>query len=348
MSMFSEAQIKKYRAQLRELSQKPLPEGSSRREAERRLTAQWRDFVPDRAIGLRLCESFPDEELIAILKEAYYRLGRAPVQNDIFCFYRTYIKHRFSIWTAALKAADLSPTLDNRTDRLPQEEYEKIHREEPAVYALLIRLSERRTELGYPPKRREFPENEALKKRLGSWGGALAAAEGLDTWQKALKEGAPLLFSSEEEAFLRELLETAGRLGRTPLKTEVREEARCRLRIRCGSWESVLLRAGLEPLEGERLEAAQRDAKLRRRAGSEALRRIPDLEPEYTEILEEIRALADKLGRAPLKEEFGAAKRRKLQERFGSWRSALYQIGLAALSRQEASKVKINIRKRQK
>jgi hypothetical protein len=263
--MISTAQIKEYQAQLRELSREPLPEGGSRREAERRLISQWRDFVPDKATGRQLYESFTDEELIAVLKEAFGRLGRAPVQSDIFCFYRTYIKHRFVTWPAALKAAGLSYALERRPGRIPAEEYEVIEKEEPEIRALLIRLEERWIELGYPPKRKEFPENETLKRRFGSWSGALHAAEGLEAWQQANGGKAAGPVSPEEEPYLRELRDKAGELGRTPLKTEIREETRCRLRTRFGSWDAALGRAGLAPLEGSALEQARRDHEQSRR-----------------------------------------------------------------------------------
>ncbi|HWQ80454.1 MAG TPA: hypothetical protein VN381_16620 [Anaerovoracaceae bacterium] len=349
--MLSMTQIKKYRTQLHELSLKPLPEGNSRREAERRLIAQWRGFVPDKSIGRQLYQSFTDEELIAILKEAFDRLGHAPVQDDIFCFYRTYIKHRFVTWPAALKAAGLSHVLDNRIGLVTAEEFEKIENAEPEIRALLIRLTERWAELGYPPKRKEFPESESLKQRFGSWGNALHAAEEFEQWQLAYNEKAARPFSPEDELCLRELKDKARVLGRTPLKTEIHVETRCRLRICCGSWDTVLQRAGLSPMEGDALAQAQWDEKQRQRAGEESLYRIPDLEPEYWEILEEILTLTKKLNRAPMKEEIDPGQRKWLQERCSSWRNALYQVGVAALTKQETAKVKTekrDLRKRQK
>jgi len=337
--MISSMQIKKYRAQLRELSEKPLPEGRNQKEAEHRLIMQYRDFSPDKTVGQKLCESYTDEELIAILKEAFDRLGRAPVQSDIFCFYRTYIKHRFVTWTAALKTAGLSRALDNRTNILSVEEYEKIEREEPQIRALLIRLAERWTELGYPPKRKEFPENAVLKHRFESWGDVLHVAEGFEAWQQVHNEKTEWNFTPEEALCLQELKEMAEKLDRTPLKKEICEETRCRLRICCGSWDAVLREAELKPLRGNALEQAQRDER-QRQAANDSLFIITDLEPEYGALLKEIKALAENLGRAPLKEETDADKRRKLQERCGSWRNALYQIGVAALTKQETSKIK--------
>ncbi|HML38801.1 MAG TPA: hypothetical protein PKA19_15500 [Bacillota bacterium] len=352
--MVNKAQIKEYRSQLRALSLKPLPAGKSRVESERKLIALWRDLVPDKPLGRRIYESFSDEELLAILKEAAGRLGYAPAQSDIFCFYRTYIKHRFVTWPAALKAAGLSRALDYRTGRFPEEEYDKIENGEPETRELLIRLAERWVSLGYPPKRREFSASEALKQRFGNWAAALSAAEGFEVWQQANEEKLETecthkqkaeAFSERDEACLRDLKDLAGLIWRTPLKTEVREQIRCRLRIYCGSWNSVLRLAGLAPLEGEALERAKRDEQQRRKAGAEALFRISDLEPEYVELLKEIEATVKKLNRAPLKEEIAPEKRKKLLQRCGSWRNVLYQIDVPALTRQEAANIKIKNRK---
>ena len=343
--MLSAAQIIGYREQLRKLSLRYLQAGENQWDTERKLIAQWKIFAPDKAIGRQLYESFTDEELVVIMVEAYARLGRAPVQSDIFCFYRTYIKHRFVTWSAALKAAGQSRALDRHANQLPMEEYEHIKREEPEILALLIRLSERRAELGYPPGRKEFPDSEVLKRRFGSWSDALYAAENLDIWQHFSEKKAdfPFFLFPEENAWLTELKDTAKKLERTPLKSEIREEARCCLRICFGSWDSVLRQAGLKPLEGKALEQAQRDARQRLK-GKELIFRIMDLEPEYGDLLEEIKKLTEKLGRAPLKEEFDKNKRKNLQERCGSWRNALYQIDVMALDKQETVKVKMKIR----
>lgn len=255
--MLSAERIKSDRALIRGLSLKPLAKGRTLREEERRLLTLWRDFVPDEPAGKQLYESYTDEELTEILKEAFIRLGHAPAQSDIFYFYRTYIKHRFVTWNAALKAAGLSRALDTGAGNLTTEEYEKIEKTEPKIRALLIRLSERRTELGYPPGRKEFPKSEALKRRFGSWSAALNAAEGFDKYQQSLQEDFLLFVTLEEEAFLQELKDTAEKLGRTPLRTEIREETRCRLRICCGSWNYALRQAGLAPLDGSALKQAQ-------------------------------------------------------------------------------------------
>ena len=350
--MISKCQLEQYRIQLSELSRETLPEGMSQSEAERRLIVQWREFVPDKPVGRQLYESYTDEALVEILQDAYRRLGRSPVQSDIFCFYRTYIKHRFVTWTGALRAADLGYALDHQGRPFSTDEWGRIYRKEAEIYRLLICLSERRTELGYPPRRKDFTGNEILKRRFGNWATALNAAEALDRWLLEIgpmKDSEPEASSEQAaEMLLQELRKTAAKLGRTPVKKEIREEHRVQLRIRYGSWNSVIRVAGLIPLEGVWLEKAEQDFLQREAAGRDALYRIAKLEHEYVILLQEVEALSKKLGRAPLKEEVDARKRSRLQKRCGSWRNTLYQIGITALSKEETAKIKQEKRKIQK
>lgn len=342
-------QLKDLHELLLKLSEQPLPEGVTLREFERNLTRQWRDLVPDKPLGRRLYESYTNSELIEILRGAYERLGRTPVQKDMFCFYRTYIKHRFVTWSEALRAAGLGYSLERGDIPLSNEVCNGIYKDEREIYKLLICLSEQRTELGHPPKRKEFAGSTVLKERFGCWGTALHAAEVLDQWLAEEKPASVTALEEittlEEEALLENIKETAERLGRTPVKKEVREETRSRLRIRFGSWESVLYAAGLIPLQGEALKCAEWDYLQRKAAGSEALHRIAKLEPEYTLMLEELEALSHLLGRTPLKEEFDSEKRGRLQARCGSWRNVLYQIGLAVFSKEEAAEIRRKKRK---
>lgn len=57
--------------------------------------------------GRRLYDSFTDEELLDILRLAADELGHVPSQREIFCVYRAYIRHRFTNWPTALRAAGL-------------------------------------------------------------------------------------------------------------------------------------------------------------------------------------------------------------------------------------------------
>ena len=81
--------------------------------------------------------------------------------------------------------------------------------------------------------------------------------------------------------------------------------------------------------------------------GEESLYKINDLEPEYAELLDEVKSVSQKLGRAPLHHEINEAGRQKLLERCGSWRNVLYQIGLEpALCIRPFSNSRLNYQKK--
>mgnify|MGYP000882020548 CR=1 FL=1 len=54
-----------------------------------------------------LYKSYSDEELLDILRSATAELGRLPMQKEIFCVYRSFIRRRFKNWSMALRAAGL-------------------------------------------------------------------------------------------------------------------------------------------------------------------------------------------------------------------------------------------------
>ncbi len=312
------------------------------REANDRCSAQdWHRFSLKYAGGKAIYESYTDEELLAILRQAAQRLGYSPAQKDIFCVLRSYIKHRFQKWPYALHKAGLRG-LAGKGGQGDDPEGGPI---EPEYAALLHQVAAKAEELGYPPTKRDLPEIAgALKQRFGSWPAVLRAMELAENheWQE------PVQLIEDLEPEYRELLQLvvnkARELGRTPLKPEVDADVRFRLRERCGSWRNVLYQAGLKPLAGEALTQAKADYEQRQRLEEGLLYRIEHLEPEYQEMLEQVRHQAQSLGRSPLKEEVDRAVRQRLQERCGSWRNALYQLGLEALSKQEAAAVKKQLR----
>ena len=65
----------------------------------------WKAYCGKR--GEELYESFSDQELLDILREAVAELGRLPSQKEVFCVYRCYIRKRFKNWPTALRAAGL-------------------------------------------------------------------------------------------------------------------------------------------------------------------------------------------------------------------------------------------------
>ena len=333
--------LQRHRALLEQLSRAPMPAGAARAEAERALHARHRGYALDMPLGRALYASYSDGELAGLLRERGRALGHAPAQHEVFLFYRTYLKRRFGTWPAALRAAGLSR--DRREEAQILEDWGALWWEEPTVCRDLISLAERWESLGYPPTQKELGEPAArLKERFGPWSAVLSASEQLLQW---LDGREPPPAGARPAGELEQLRTIAARLGRTPLRAEVPEQARCALRFHWGSWSAALRAAGFAPLSPEQEALAQADYQCRRRAGSGVLERLEALSPADLELLEQLRALCRRLGRAPLKEEAPEPLRAALIARCGSWRNALYQIGVAALTRQEAAQVKLEARR---
>lgn len=182
---------------------------------------------------------------------------------------------------------------------------------------LLDLLRETAGRLGHSPAQGEvhWLLRDCLRSRFKNWPGALRAA-GLS--RSAGRGGVPVEQMAREEEEYRRLLaqvrETAGRLGRMPHPSELPEVCG-KLKKRCRSWGEVLSAAGAE-------EAV---------AGS--LRKAEDLGEEDRERLEQLRAIALTLNRAPMRGEVETMLREPLLRRFGSWRSVLYQIDLEPVRR---------------
>ena len=81
---------------------------------------------------------------------------------------------------------------------------------------------------------------------------------------------------------------------------------------------------------GNVIEAANLDPKFLNR---EAVYKIDSLEPEYRLMLESVKKHAYQLGRTPLHGEIDPKVKQALIARCGSWRNALYQIGLEPVMR---------------
>lgn len=151
-----------------------------------------------------------------------------------------------------------------------------------------------------------------IKKRFGKWPYALSAA-GLS--KAAGKDGKTLeqkkIEDEEYEKLLEKVREKTKELCRTPHPKDMPDicDALAKYTV---TWNQVI-----------------EDAKLTRDFFEEnVVYCIPNLEEEYKIYLEEIRALSEKLNRAPLKSEVDAVKRKKLVKRCKSWRNVLYQIHL--------------------
>ncbi|MEG2420468.1 MAG: hypothetical protein RR949_01735 [Oscillospiraceae bacterium] len=311
----------------------------------------WRDapeevraaFALSEISGMQVYESFTDEELLDLLRSAAHRLGHSPSQKEIFWVYRSYIKQRFVKWPYALRQAGLSKAAGSgglSTDQVVQARQQKEE--------LLRKVRDKAAELGRTPHPKDLPEVcVALCKQFATWGELLTAA-GLEHVQISV-----LLEDLEPEhlAMLEELRALALKLGRPPLRMEAPEALRTALIQRCGSWRNTLFQIGLEPVIhmvpfSGTLLTGNRDGKRRahRSELADCYYQVLNPSPKTRAALDEIQALAQKLGRPPRRGDVPAELRKILQTACGSWRNALFQLGLQP-ERQEMPLRKIKFRR---
>lgn len=179
------------------------------------------------------------------------------------------------------------------------------------LLAVLVRTAR---ELNHSPAQREvfWPLREYLRSRFGKWPYALSAA-GLS------KSAGGRGKSPEQEAAERQELQTllaavrekARELGRLPHPTDLPETAEAVSRY-LRTWHEVLTAADIDP----------------RCFFKSSVYRIDDLEPEVRDALHRLREQAERLGRSPLRCEVDPELKARLVARCGSWRNALFQIGL--------------------
>lgn len=179
----------------------------------------------------------------------------------------------------------------------------------------LLRLLRKAAEkLGHSPSQKEvlWVFREYIKLRFEKWPYALAKAglaKSAGSGGRSAEES--LAADAEKKKLLEELKVRMNELGYIPHPSQIPDLKNGLKRWFC-SWGDVLTAAGIDA----------------RKAGKGIVHRIPDLEPEYWKLLDEIENFARKQGRTPLSFEVDRELRTKISERCGGWRNALYQIGL--------------------
>lgn len=320
-------EINRYHRVLRELESSDMQEDEVRRV--------YRDYFPDKPLGRAICESYRQSELTEILMRRAEELGCAPSQNQVFSIYRTYIKRQFRTWPNALRQAGLRYGLQPRSPGIA--DWPAFLEEDPATGFALLALAERERSLGRFPTQKDAGDGSgALRERFGDWETALGAAHELDIWLEAH----PFRLKECDPSAMEELRATARCLERTPLPDELPETTRLTLRAGCGSWNSALQAAGLTPLAPAEKDRALWEFQQRKKAGNCPLLLIRDLDPEQRDLLRALEQLCASMDRTPLRDEVPADLYHRLLHMFGSWRNALFQLGRAPLTKEEAGKLK--------
>ena len=179
---------------------------------------------------------------------------------------------------------------------------------------LLNILRKRAEELRHSPTKKEvfWVLREYIRERFQKWPYALKAA-GLS---KAAGKGGKSLSKQQEEAeeyqmFLNEIRKKAKEICRIPHPRDL-PQISIQVAKYADNWGKVILDAGID-------EAFFQEC---------AVYKIKNLETECIEDLSEIRQLSRQLHRAPLMGELPEDLKERVVKRCGSYRNALYQIGL--------------------
>lgn len=156
-----------------------------------------------------------------------------------------------------------------------------------------------------------------IKKRFKRWPYAMKAA-GLTA--SAGSGGKTLEQMEEEHKHLAELLAKvrakALELGKIPHPKDLPDVC-TEIKRYYNDWGRVIEAASIDPAT----------------LNEEVVYRIEDLEPAYLMMLDNVKLFAYELGRSPIHDEIDMEVKQALIRRCGSWRNALYQIGLEPVVR---------------
>lgn len=179
----------------------------------------------------------------------------------------------------------------------------------------LLRGSAQR--LGHSPSQGEvhWILRAYLKARFKNWPRALRAAGLSRSAGRGGMSSAQMSQKNEEyQQMLNQIRGMAEQLGRIPHPSELPEICR-KLKKRYRTWGEVLAAAGVEVAVAVHLQKEE------------------NLKDDELRMLQELRTLAERLNRSPLRGEVEQSLRESLLQRFGSWRNALYQIDLEPVRR---------------
>lgn len=314
-------------ARREELGRLALTHAGKTEEEDASVRARYALDTPE---GQALYESFTDDALLDILREAARRLGHSPAQGEVYWVYRRYLRARFKNWPTALRTAGLS-----RAAGRCGKPIERMQREEEALREMLEQVRAKAAELGRTPHPTDLPQVcQTLQERYQTWGEVLTAAG-------AEAAGAQAIFpiddlAPEHRSLLSGIRAQADVLNRAPLRKEVDDAVRAALIERCGSWRNALYQIGLEPVRRISPFANTRlsrpaDAPRARHRGTlyDCHYRVLRLDERTRQELELVRRTGQCLGRSPGRRDIPTAVRRHLQDVCGSWSNALYQLELA-------------------
>nr|WP_315020823.1 hypothetical protein [uncultured Aminipila sp.] len=300
--------------------------------------------------GKVVYSNFSDEDLCQILKVKAKELGYVPAQKEVYWLYRIYIKRRFGNWPKALIAAGLSKKAGKCGDS-----YEKIKSNEQLEKELLSTLRQRAEELGRPPHMHEMKEiADYFKYKYNTWAELLEAACIDNQWKNWEPVYKVKDLSEEEAKLLGYIHKKATELGRPPMRTEITNGIREKLKKRCGTWRNILYQIDLEPiqkikpfnstyLDGRRNKLIKHSELLE---GS--VFKLVNPDEETVNQFEILKNKADKIKRPLVKSEIPKEVYSNLITQCVNYRNILYQIDLEPLDKSKEKEIEKELRKMRK
>ena len=192
--------------------------------------------------------------------------------------------------------------------------YESFTDEELLDY---IRAETKR--LNHAPAQKElfWVMRDYIKRRFKRWPYAMKAA-GLTA---STGKGGKTLAQIEEdnkhlEWLLAQVREKALELGKIPHPKDIPDVC-AEIKKYYNDWGKVIEAAEIDP----------------HTLNEEVVYKIEGLEPQYVQMLDNVKSFAYELGRSPIHGEIDTEVKRALIRRCGSWRNALYQVGLEPVIR---------------
>ncbi|WP_130862913.1 homing endonuclease associated repeat-containing protein [Bacilliculturomica massiliensis] len=343
------AAVERYRTMLKEAAKQA--EAAGNMDLGSGPDSDWaKIFSTGETAGKLLYGSFSNEELLDLLRARTGELGHVPAQKEVFWVYRNYLRLRFDKWPYALKKAGLSTKAGKGGMTV-----EKMQERSRRYDELMDIVRTRAKELGRPPHMFELAEIQGeLKGWFTTWAEVLDAA-GIDrTWQRKETLYKVRDLNENERQLLDRLEKMARRLNRAPLRSEVPDEMRKTLTRRFGTWRNTLYQIGLEPVSklspfgNTYLNRGKEQQKKHKDVLENSIYKLVDPDEETQAMLAEVREIARRLGRAPLKSELPSRTYSVLIKKCSTYRNLLHQVDLEPLSKSQAVQVQVKLREQNK
>ena len=208
------------------------------------LEERWKWAQKSSAVSTALENSFSDEQLIFIIRDATGVLNHSPSQKELLPALRDFIKRRFGKWPYALTKAGVARSAGKQG--ITCEQQIDNHKEKMVI---LSKLREKTKAMGHVPHPHQVGSlKRGVEKYFDSWYEALDAA-GINSFTVAGFKGYKIDNLTEDDLNRLEYIKNkAKELGRVPTHMEIPCEIKKPLIKSCGSWRNALFQIGMIPV----------------------------------------------------------------------------------------------------